>query len=126
MSSVFERLAVFTRMNWSGGSRTSIVVSNRYVDSNSRGFYLTSQLVARRQAAFDQSPLNMCKLRSLYRTLLTLDFAAKTVERPYQPRKYSEQEWYAYRKSQYGSQAGSAHEVMDQFWLSSTVSPSCC
>jgi hypothetical protein len=78
--------------------------------------------VARRQAAFDQSPLNLCKLRSLYRSLLTLDFAAKTDERPSERRGYSTEEWHAYRKSQYGSQAESAHEVLDQFWLSSTVS----
>jgi hypothetical protein len=86
---------------------------------------LTPQLVARRLAAFDQSPLNACKLRSLYRTLLTLDFAAKTVERPCENRRYTDAEWHAYRKSQYGTQAESAHEVLDQFWLSSTVCPSC-
>jgi hypothetical protein len=80
------------------------------------------QLVARRQAAFDQSPLNVCKLRSLYRTLLTVDFAAKTEERPGEDRAYTINEWHAYRKSQYGSQAHEAHEIIDQFWLSPAVS----
>jgi hypothetical protein len=124
MNNVFEPWVVYTRMNWLGESKTSIVVSNRYVYSYIRTFSLTTQLVARRLAAFDQSPLNACKLRSLYRTLLTLDFAAKTVERPCQNRRYTDEEWHAYRKSQYGTQAEFAHEVLDQFWLSSTVSPS--
>lgn len=88
----------------SGGSKTNV------------------KLVARRQAAFDQSPLNVCKLRSLYRTLLTVDFAAKTDEKPDPDRAYKTNEWMAYRKSQHGAQAHEAHEIVDQFWLSSGVS----
>lgn len=78
--------------------------------------------MARRQASFDQSPLNVCKLRSLYRTLLTIDFAAKTDERPNPQRSYTEEEWYAYRKLQYGDKSNEAHEVVDIFWLSPIVS----
>jgi len=66
--------------------------------------------------------LNVCKLRSLYRTLLTVDFAAKTDERPDPNRNYKSNDWLAYRKSQQGSQAHEAHEIVDQFWLSSAVS----
>ncbi|KAL7420018.1 hypothetical protein Q5752_004982 [Cryptotrichosporon argae] len=77
-------------------------------------------LVARRQAAFDQSPLNVCRLRALYRTLLTIDFASPTNERPDPARAYTEDEWMAYRKSQLGSRAD-AHEIVDLFWLSPTV-----
>ena len=80
------------------------------------------QLVARRQASFDQSPLNVCKLRSLYRTLLTIDFAARTEERPNPARNYTEDEWYAYRKLQHGTRENEAHEVMDIYWLSPFVS----
>lgn len=78
-------------------------------------------LVARRSAAFDTSPLNLCKLRALYRTLLTIDFAAQTNERPDPRRAYTEEEWYAYRKKACGSRSAEAHEVVDQFWLSPTV-----
>lgn len=75
-------------------------------------------LVARRTAAFDSSPLNLCKARALYRTLLTIDFAAMTNERPDPKRAYTEDEWNAYRKQQCGARANEAHEVVDQFWLS--------
>lgn len=75
-------------------------------------------LLARRSAAFDTSPLNLCKLRALYRTLLTIDFASQTNERPDPKREYTEDEWHAYRKLQCGSRASEAHEVVDQFWLS--------
>lgn len=78
-------------------------------------------LVARRAAAFDSSPLNLCRLRALYRTLLTIDFAAMTNERADPKRTYTEDEWNAYRKQQCGTRAGEAHEVVDQFWLSSTA-----
>ncbi|WWD16324.1 hypothetical protein CI109_100750 [Kwoniella shandongensis] len=78
-------------------------------------------LLARRLAAFDSSPLNMCKLRALYRTLLTIDFAAQTQDQPDPKRAYTEEEWNAYRKLACGSRAGEAHEVIDQFWLSSNV-----
>lgn len=80
---------------------------------------LTSQLLARRVAAFDKSPLNYCRLRALYRTLLTADFAAPTNERPDPQRNYTEEEWYAAREAQGG---GNAHEVVDIFWLSNSVS----
>ncbi|RSH94882.1 hypothetical protein EHS25_004688 [Saitozyma podzolica] len=72
-------------------------------------------LLARRVAGFDHSPLNVCKLRALYRTLLTVDFAAPTNERPDPKRVYTEDEWNAYRKQ---SGHKDAHEVVDQFWLS--------
>ena len=72
-------------------------------------------------AAFNQSPLNVCKLRALYRSLLTIDFAAPTNERPDPKRAYSEVEWYAYQKNANGGRAPEAHEVVDQFWLSPTV-----
>lgn len=78
-------------------------------------------LVARRAAAFDSSPLNLCKLRALYRTLLTIDFAAMTNERPDPKRAYTEEEWYAYRKKACGARSAEAHEIVDQFWLSPTV-----
>ncbi|TXT07488.1 hypothetical protein VHUM_03208 [Vanrija humicola] len=78
-------------------------------------------LVARRAAAFDSSPLNLCRLRALYRTLLTIDFAAMTNERADPKRTYTEDEWNAYRKQQCGARAAEAHEVVDQFWLSSTA-----
>lgn len=58
----------------------------------------------------------------MYRSLLTIDFAARTDERPSPQREYTEDEWYAYRKLQYGSKAGEAHEVIDIFWLSPFVS----
>ncbi|WWC85972.1 uncharacterized protein L201_000842 [Kwoniella dendrophila CBS 6074] len=76
-------------------------------------------LLARRLAAFDSSPLNVCKLRALYRTLLTIDFAAPTQNSPDPTRSYTENEWNAYRKLACGSRASEAHEVIDQFWLSS-------
>ncbi|WVW81980.1 hypothetical protein I302_103984 [Kwoniella bestiolae CBS 10118] len=76
-------------------------------------------LLARRLAAFDSSPLNVCKLRALYRTLLTIDFAAPTQDSPDPKRDYTEEEWKAYRKLACGSRAAEAHEVIDQFWLSS-------
>lgn len=76
-------------------------------------------LVARRSAAFDTSPLNLCKFRALYRTFLTIDFAAMTNERPDPKREYTSDEWYAYRRK---ASRGEAHEVVDQFWLSSNVS----
>ncbi|OCF73509.1 hypothetical protein I204_05351 [Kwoniella mangroviensis CBS 8886] len=76
-------------------------------------------LLARRLAAFDSSPLNVCKLRALYRTLLTIDFAAPTQDSPDPKREYTEEEWNAYRKLACGSRAAEAHEVIDQFWLSS-------
>ncbi|ORY24468.1 hypothetical protein BCR39DRAFT_546724 [Naematelia encephala] len=76
-------------------------------------------LVARRIAAFDQSPLNMCKLRALYRTLLTIDFAAATNERPDRSRAYTEHEWVAYQK--FAGHQSDTHEVVDIFWLSSNV-----
>lgn len=60
----------------------------------------------------------MCKLRALYRTLLTVDFAAPTNERPDPKRAYTEDEWNAYRKQ---SGHKDAHEVVDQFWLSPSV-----
>ncbi|KAK8861753.1 hypothetical protein IAR55_002576 [Kwoniella newhampshirensis] len=78
-------------------------------------------LLARRLAAFDTSPLNMCKLRALYRTLLTIDFAAQTQDQPDPKRAYTEDEWNTYRKLACGSRADEAHEVVDQFWLSSNV-----
>lgn len=78
-------------------------------------------LVARRSAAFDTSPLNLCKFRALYRTLLTIDFAAMTNERPDPKREYTEDEWYAYRKKACGTRCNEAHEVVDQFWLSPNV-----
>jgi hypothetical protein len=81
------------------------------------------QLLARRVAAFDQSPLNVCKLRALYRTLLTIDFAAPTNERPDPKRGYTEDEWFAYRRL---SGAKDGHEVVDQFWLSQSVSGHRC
>ncbi|BEI95319.1 hypothetical protein CcaverHIS631_0102680 [Cutaneotrichosporon cavernicola] len=77
-------------------------------------------LVARRAAAFDTSPLNLCKFRALYRTLLTIDFAAMTNERPDPKREYTTDEWYAYRKKS-GPRGTDAHEVVDQFWLSAQV-----
>ncbi|WRT63867.1 uncharacterized protein IL334_000792 [Kwoniella shivajii] len=75
-------------------------------------------LLARRFAAFDSSPLNVCKLRALYRTLLTIDFAAPTTDSPDPKREYTEEEWKAYRKLTCGERASEAHEVIDQFWLS--------
>lgn len=78
-------------------------------------------LVARRTAAFDSSPLNLCKLRALYRTLLTIDFASMTNERPDLKREYTEDEWNAYRKLQCGTRSADAHEVVDQFWLSANA-----
>ncbi|WVR03639.1 hypothetical protein IAU60_000633 [Kwoniella sp. DSM 27419] len=78
-------------------------------------------LLARRLAAFDSSPLNACKLRALYRTLLTIDFAAPTTDLPNPKRDYTEEEWQAYRKLACGSRAKEAHEVIDLFWLSPNV-----
>nr|ODO00898.1 hypothetical protein L204_01621 [Cryptococcus depauperatus CBS 7855] len=78
-------------------------------------------LLMRRTAIFDYSPLNACRLRALYRTLLTIDFAAPTTDQPDPKREYTPEEWYAYRKLTCGSRAEEAHEVVDQFWMSSTV-----
>ncbi|OCF36246.1 hypothetical protein I316_02119 [Kwoniella heveanensis BCC8398] len=78
-------------------------------------------LLARRLAAFDSSPLASCKLRALYRTILTIDFAAPTQDSPDLTREYTEEEWNAYRKLACGSRANEAHEVIDQFWLSENV-----
>ncbi|TXT05293.1 uncharacterized protein COLE_06613 [Cutaneotrichosporon oleaginosum] len=93
-------------------------LSKRYNEQLSR--QRGESLVARRTAAFDTSPLNLCKFRALYRTLLTIDFAAMTNERPDPKREYSADEWYAYRKRS-GAKGADAHEVVDQFWLSSQV-----
>jgi hypothetical protein len=79
------------------------------------------QLLARRLAAFDQSPLNACKLRALYRTILDINFAQMTNERP-DPMAYTAQEWEAYRRFANEGKAPEAHEVVDLFWLSGTVS----
>lgn len=73
-------------------------------------------------AAFDASPLNACRLRALYRTLLTIDFAAPTNERPDPTRAYTDDQWYAYRRQQLGGRAMGGHEVVDIFWLSPAVS----
>ncbi|WVF66068.1 hypothetical protein IAT40_000807 [Kwoniella sp. CBS 6097] len=78
-------------------------------------------LLARRLAAFDSSPLATCKLRALYRTILTIDFAAPTQDSPDPRREYTEEQWNAYRKLACGSRANEAHEVIDQFWLSENV-----
>lgn len=88
-----------------------------------KGAQLTSgQLLARRIAAFDRSPLNYCKLRALYRTLLTTDFAAPTNERPDSSRQYTEDEWYTYQAARdRDKDTPSAHEVVDIFWLSAAV-----
>ena len=80
------------------------------------------QLLARRLAAFDTSPLNCSKLRSLYRTLLTIDFACPTNERPDPSRAYTADEWTAYQKLANGGTHPEAHEVVDQFWWSANVS----
>jgi len=61
----------------------------------------------------------VCKLRALYRTLLTIDFAAQTQEKPETKRSYTEEQWRAYQKLAGGK--GDAHEVVDQFWLSKEV-----
>ncbi len=57
----------------------------------------------------------------MYRTLLTIDFAAQTQEKPDPNRKYTENTWRAYQKLAGGK--GDAHEVVDQFWLSNSVRP---
>lgn len=75
----------------------------------------------RRTAHFDWSPLNACRLRALYRTLLTIDFAAQTQDQPDPKRAYTPEEWYAYRRLACGPRSGEAHEVIDQFWLSPAV-----
>ena len=77
--------------------------------------------LARRQAAFDQSPLNLCKLRALYRSLLTIDFVPATQERPDPKREYTENEWLAYQKLANNGRAPQAHEVVDIWWLSTNV-----
>lgn len=79
------------------------------------------QLLARRQYAFETSPLNLCKLRALYRSLLTIDYAAPTNDQPDPSRLYSADEWYAYRKFVTGPGAREAHEVVDIPWLSDTA-----
>nr|XP_019014623.1 uncharacterized protein I206_00706 [Kwoniella pini CBS 10737]OCF53404.1 hypothetical protein I206_00706 [Kwoniella pini CBS 10737] len=81
-------------------------------------YWARLSLLARRLAAFDSSPLNICRLRALYRTLLTIDFAAPTQDTPDPKREYTEDEWKAYRKLACGRRAAEAHEVIDQFWLS--------
>ncbi|KAE8538965.1 hypothetical protein D1P53_005334 [Cryptococcus gattii VGV] len=78
-------------------------------------------LLMRRTAHFDWSPLNACRLRALYRTLLTIDFAAQTQDHPDSKRAYTAEEWYAYRRLACGPRSGEAHEVIDQFWLSPAV-----
>ncbi|WVQ83919.1 hypothetical protein IAT38_006063 [Cryptococcus sp. DSM 104549] len=78
-------------------------------------------LLARRLAAFDSSPLNACRLRAHYRTLLTIDFAAQTQDAPDPKRTYTVDEWHAYRRLACGARAEDAHEVIDQFWLSPIV-----
>jgi hypothetical protein len=72
-------------------------------------------------AAFNSSPLNVCKLRALYRTLLTIDFAPPTNERPDPYRAYTAEEWTAYQRLANGGRAPHAHEVIDQFWWSPAV-----
>ncbi|WVQ93692.1 hypothetical protein IAU59_000768 [Kwoniella sp. CBS 9459] len=84
-------------------------------------FRRQQSLLARRLAAFDSSPLASCKLRALYRTILTIDFAAPTQDSPDRSREYTEEQWNAYRKLACGSRANEAHEVIDQFWLSENV-----
>lgn len=79
------------------------------------------KLVARRTAAFDTSPLNACRHRALYRTLLTIDFASPTNERPDPARTYSEDQWNAYCREQLGWKASQGHEIIDFFWLSTEV-----
>ncbi|KAK4686957.1 hypothetical protein P7C73_g3159, partial [Tremellales sp. Uapishka_1] len=78
-------------------------------------------LLARRSVAFEQSPLNACKLRALYRTLLTIDFTAPTNEKPDPKRTYTYEEWEAYRRLSNGGKPTEAHEIIDQFWLSDTA-----
>lgn len=85
------------------------------------GARLIKQLLARRQYAFDTSPLNLCKMRALYRNLLTIDYAAPTNEKPDPTRQYSDDEWHAYQKLTVGPRAHEAHEVVDIPWLSDTA-----
>nr|XP_018266855.1 uncharacterized protein I303_00835 [Kwoniella dejecticola CBS 10117]OBR89013.1 hypothetical protein I303_00835 [Kwoniella dejecticola CBS 10117] len=84
-------------------------------------YWTRLSLLARRLAAFDSSPLNICRLRALYRTLLTIDFAAPTQDSPDLKREYTEDEWKAYRKLACGRRAAEAHEVIDQHWISPMV-----
>ncbi|ORX35350.1 hypothetical protein BD324DRAFT_609586 [Kockovaella imperatae] len=77
--------------------------------------------LARRLASFDQSPLNLCKLRALYRSLLTIDFVPPTQDRPDPKRAYTEKEWLAYQKLANNGRAPMAHEVVDIWWLSPNV-----
>ncbi|ODN75215.1 hypothetical protein L202_06412 [Cryptococcus amylolentus CBS 6039] len=78
-------------------------------------------LLMRRTGNFDQSPLNECRLRAHYRTLLTIDFSTATSDRPEPDRQYSLQAWEAYRRLACGPKAGEAHEVLDQWWQSPVV-----
>ncbi|WVQ76655.1 hypothetical protein IAR50_006329 [Cryptococcus sp. DSM 104548] len=78
-------------------------------------------LLMRRTGNFDQSPLNACRLRAHYRTLLTIDFSTATSDRPEPGRQYTLQAWEAYRRLACGPKAGEAHEVLDQWWQSPVV-----
>lgn len=53
---------------------------------------------------------------------MTIDFAPPTNERPDPFRAYTVEEWQAYQKLANGGKALTAHEVIDQFWWSSSVS----